>query len=171
MFEKYSRKSPSALNPITLSFAFSTPAHIIATFFGTGVLRPASGTFGTLAAWLVYLALSPYLGPAFWVMAIVVTFFAGAWACEITCHDIGVHDHSSTVIDEVFAIWIVLLTVPATISWQIAAFVAFRFFDIVKIPPTSWLDIEVENGFGVMVDDLSAAIQAVIVLWIAQFFF
>ena len=168
MFEKYSRQSPTALHPISLKFAFEKPAHIIATFFGTGVLRPASGTFGTLAAWLLYLALSPYLGPIFWVCAIVIAFFAGVWACEITCKDIGVHDHTSTVIDEVFAIWIVLLTVPATLPWQIAAFVAFRFFDIVKIPPTSWIDRNMENGWGIMLDDLAAAIQAIIVLWLAH---
>ena len=170
MFAKYSSQSPTALHPISLSFAFSKPAHIIATFFGTGVLRPASGTFGTLAAWLLYLLLSPYLPQTFWIIAIIVAFFAGVWACEVTCADIGVHDHTSTVIDEVFAIWIVLLTVPATLSWQIAAFIAFRFFDIVKIPPASWLDQEVLNGWGIMADDLAAAVQAAIVLWLAGLF-
>lgn len=171
MLEKYSKKSPSALNPMSWSFAFSKPSHIIATFLGSGVLRPASGTFGTLAGLLFYLALSPFLGTIFWIAAIVVAFFVGAWACEVTGRDIKVHDHSSIVIDEVFAIWGVLLTVPDNIYWQIAAFIAFRFFDIIKLPPAAWVDQNVHSGYGVMLDDAVAAIQAILVLGIIQLIF
>ena len=169
MFEKYSKTSPSALNPMSWSFAFATPAHIIATFFGSGVLRPASGTFGTLAGLIFYMLLAPFVPFVVWIVLICVAFFVGAWASEVTGRDIGVHDHSSIVIDEVFAIWAVLLTVPATLLWQLAAFLAFRFFDIVKLPPTAWFDREMRNGYGVMLDDACAGIQAILLLTIVQY--
>ncbi len=166
MFKKYASTSPSKLHPMRLSFAFSSGWHIIATFFGSGVLRPASGTWGTLAAWLLFLALKDLLSMPAWLAVIAVTFATGAIASEITGRDIGVHDHSSIVIDEVFAIWLVQLSVPYTLAWQAAAFAAFRFFDIVKIQPARYFDTSPrwQNGLGVMLDDLAAAIQAIILL-------
>ena len=161
MLDKYSSSSPSKLHPMSLAFAFSSGWHMLATFFGAGVLRPASGTWGTLAGWLLFYALKDVVSLAAWCCIILVTFFAGAKACEITGQDIQVHDHSSIVIDEVFAIWIVQLTVPHALAWQMAAFATFRFFDIVKFQPARYFDTapQWQNGMGVMLDDLAAAGQ------------
>lgn len=158
---------------MSFSFAFSSWWHIIATFFGSGVLRPASGTWGTFAAWLVFYVLKDVVSVTAWIAIIIVTFFVGAKACEITGRDIHVHDHSSIVIDEVFAIWMVQLTVPYTLGWQIAALLSFRFFDIVKIQPSKYFDTAPvwQNGMGVMLDDLAAAVQSVILLGILQYVF
>ena len=166
MFEKYASGSPSKRHPMSLSFAFSSIDHIAATFFGSGVIRPASGTWGTLAGLLFYIVLEPFVPLWAWVVIIVATLFYGAWACEVTGRDIGVHDHSSIVIDEVFAIWMVLVTLPPDTFWQIGAFLAFRFFDIVKLPPAKWFDISPrwQNGMGVMLDDFVAGVQAIILL-------
>lgn len=170
MFEKYSAKSLSRKKPLSLRFAFSSVPHIIATFFGSGVLRPASGTWGTLAGLVFYLIFENFIPLSGWIALIVVSFFLGAWASHITGEEIGVHDHSSLVIDEVFAIWLVLIAVPPSFCWQCAAFVAFRFFDIVKIQPAKYFDTSSRwhNGWGVMLDDLVAAIQAIIVLVVVQ---
>ena len=170
MFEKYSSDSPSKKHPMSLSFAFSSGWHIIATFFGSGVIRPASGTWGTLAAWIFFYALKDIISVTAWIVIIIATFFVGARACDITGRDIQVHDHSSIIIDEVFAIWLVQLTVPYTLGWQIAAFVSFRFFDIVKIQPARYFDTasKWQNGMGVMLDDLAAAVQSVILLGIMR---
>ena len=170
MFEKYSSDSPTKKHPMTLPFAFSSGWHMIATFFGAGVLRPAPGTWGTFAAWLLFYALGNLLSFTAWCVIILVTFFVGAKAAQISGDDIQVHDHSSIVIDEVFAIWIVQLSVPFSFDWQIAAFLSFRFFDIVKIYPAKYFDTSPRwhNGMGVMLDDLVAAIQSVLLLGVAQ---
>ncbi|MBQ7617644.1 MAG: hypothetical protein IJS50_02095, partial [Desulfovibrio sp.] len=60
MFEKYSSLSPSKLHPLSLQFALSSFWHLWATFFGAGLLRPCSGTWGTLAACLVFGALHDF---------------------------------------------------------------------------------------------------------------
>ena len=57
------------------------------------------------------------------------------------------------------------------IEWQIAAFVAFRVFDIVKLPPASWCDRNLKNGWGIMIDDALAALYAIGVLAAAQSYF
>ncbi len=170
MFEKYSRTGASRNVRMSLRFAFSSPAHVIATFGGSGLLHPAPGTWGTAAGLVVYIALERRIPLAGWIAILLASFFLGAWASHVTGKDMGVHDHGSIVIDEVAAIWLTLLTVPATLPWQIAAFVAFRFFDIVKLPPTGYFDASErwKNGWGVMLDDVVAAVQAIGLLYAAR---
>ena len=50
MFEKYSRTGASRNVRMSLRFAFSSPAHVIATFGGSGLLHPAPGTWGPFRA-------------------------------------------------------------------------------------------------------------------------
>ena len=168
MFEKYSADNPVNKKRMTVAFAFGRVSHVIASFFGSGLLRPGPGTWGTLAGWVVWVLLTPWITPLMGWNLVALTFVIGAWASQQTSDDLGVPDHGSVVIDEVFAIWAVLLTVPATLEWQIASFVAFRVFDIVKLPPASWCDRHLKNGWGIMIDDALAALYAVVVLALAQ---
>ena len=169
MFEKYQSDNPVNKVRMSLPFAFGSVAHIWATFFGTGLIRPAPGTWGTLAGGIVFVLVQPYVPAVDWLVIIAATFFLGAWACGKTSDDLGVPDHGSIVIDEVFAIWLVLVLTPATLVWQIAAFVAFRFFDIVKCPPADYFDKKMKNGFGIMFDDAIAAGYAWLVLLALQY--
>ena len=168
MFEKYSSKNPVNKVRMTCDFAFSHPAHTIASFFASGVIRPASGTWGTLAGWIMFVLLDPWIPYTAWFFIVAATFFIGAWACQKTSEDLGVQDHGSIVIDEVFAIWLLLALMPPTLLWQIAAFVAFRFFDIVKLPPADYFDKKMKNGFGIMLDDAIAAVYAWLILFAVQ---
>lgn len=168
MFEKYSADNPVNKKKMSVAFALSRPSHVIASFFASGCIRPAPGTWGTLAGWLVFVALQNWVSAAVWYGIIVASFVLGAWASQQTSDDLGVPDHGSIVIDEVFAVWAVLVTVPATLPWQIAAFVAFRFFDIVKLPPASWCDKHLKNGWGIMIDDAIAAAYAIAVLQLGR---
>ena len=82
----------------------------------------------------------------------------------------GVHDHGSIVWDEFVGVFIVLAVIPS-LSWQwiLAAFALFRFFDILKPFPIRYFDEKLESGFGIMVDDVLAAIYAVIVVFAIQY--
>lgn len=170
MFEKYSSQGGQQRVRMSPRFAVASPAHLIASFFGSGVLRPAPGTWGTAAGLAAYLALEQWIPLGGWAVIVLASFVLGAWASHVTGKDLGVHDHGSIVIDEVVAIWMVLLTVPAALPWQLAAFFAFRFFDIVKLPPARYFDTSDrwKNGWGVMLDDSVAAVQAMALLAVAQ---
>jgi len=141
----------------------SHPAHQLSFGFGSGLLRPAPGTWGTLFGWLVYAVLDPWLSRTTWVAVIAVTFLLGAAAAERTGKALGRPDHGSIVIDEIVAFWIVLWMLPGGALTQAAAFVGFRFFDIVKPPPISAVDRRFKNGVGVMLDDLIAAFYTLLV--------
>ncbi len=145
-------------------FVASHPAHMIAFGFGSGLVPVAPGTAGTLVAW----AIGWYLGASFAPPVIVAVagagFIAGVWACEVTGRRLGVPDHGAMVWDEIVAFLLVLAIVPTSFAWQAAAFVLFRFFDILKPPPIRWFERRYHGGFGVMFDDLLAAGYTVLVL-------
>ncbi len=156
-----------ALEPVRLrpDFAFMRPrlSRWIAFGAGSGLTRFGPGTVGTLAAWIVFALLDPWLGDRGWLVVAVVAFGAGIWASDRTARDLGVADHGSIVIDEIVAFWLVLLMLPGDFGTQFWAFVLFRIFDIVKPPPIRQLDRNVHGGFGVMLDDLVAAFFTLLV--------
>ncbi|KDN94909.1 hypothetical protein EI16_00935 [Hydrogenovibrio marinus] len=96
----------------------------------------------------------------------VTGLFLGSFICGKSADWSGVHDHGGIVWDEFVAIWLVLLFLPEQ-SWQywVFAFVAFRFFDIVKPWPISWADRKVASGLGIMLDDIIAACYSIIIIW------
>ena len=144
-------------------FVFSHPAHLVAFGFGAGLAPVAPGTAGTLLGWGLGWALGG-LHPGIVLLAAIVFFGVGVWACDVTGRHLGVADHGSMVWDEVAAFLLILAIVPRELAWQAAAFVAFRFFDIAKPPPIRHLERRYGGGFGVMFDDLVAAAYALLVL-------
>ena len=91
------------------------------------------------------------------------------YLCQKTADDMGVHDHGSIVWDEFVGVFIVLAAIPTlSLPWIVIAFVLFRFFDILKPYPIRYFDQKLESGFGIMVDDVLAAVYAVIVIAILR---
>jgi phosphatidylglycerophosphatase A len=149
-------------------FLIAHPAHFLALGFGSGLAPKAPGTFGTLAGWLLYPLIRPLFGEWQFLAFLVFGVALGSFAIEITGRKLGEIDHGSIVWDEIVAIWLVLFFTPAGWLWQVAAFVLFRFFDILKPPPVRQCDARIKNGFGVMADDLLAAGYALLVLAILK---
>ncbi|KXI29380.1 phosphatidylglycerophosphatase A family protein [Paraglaciecola hydrolytica] len=140
--------------------SLKNPLHFLALGFGSGLAPKAPGTFGTLAALpLVYLC-SVYLPFSFYLLLTVLFSIVGIWICGKTADDMQVHDDSSIVWDEVVGMLITMIAVP--LNWQtlLVGFVLFRFFDIVKPWPISYLDKHVHGGFGIMADDILAGMFA-----------
>jgi len=145
-------------------FLLAHPAHFIALGAGSGLAPFMPGTFGSLFGWLSFVVLDRMLTPGAWGVLIVLAFALGVWACQRTGHDLGVHDAGAMVWDEIVAMWLVLLFVPGTWGWQLAAFLVFRVFDMTKPPPIRQFENHFRNGFGVMADDLLAAFYTLLVL-------
>lgn len=152
----------------TVRFMFSHPVHIVSLGFGSGLAPFMPGTFGTLFGWLTFVALNRYLTVPEWWALIVAGFVAGIWMTGFTAKKMGIADPGPAAWDEIVAIWLVMLLVtPATFVEQLWAFVVFRFFDMVKPPPIRYFDRNLKGGFGIMFDDLIAALMTlfVIALW------
>lgn len=151
-----------------IAFLFSHPAHFIACGCGSGLSPWAPGTIGTLFAWATFPLLAWAMNDAALAVFLAVAYLVGIGAAQRTGADLGVVDHGSIVWDEIVPFWLVLFLCPAGWLWQTAAFFLFRFFDIVKPQPARYFDEHVKNGFGVMTDDVFAALYTVGVLLAAQ---
>lgn len=165
-------KSP---NKTSFSFMKTHPVHWVAQGFGSGLSPVMPGTCGTLFGWVVFALLSHYFPaiftPLVWGIIIVVGFFIGIWVCQKTGDDLNAPDHGSMVWDEIIAIWLVLAVVmPVHWKVQLIAFVLFRFFDMVKPAPIAYFDKHIKGGFGVMWDDIIAAVYAILVLVLINYF-
>ncbi len=139
----------------------------MATFFGAGRLRPAPGSWGSLATVLLWWLLASHLPPAARIpvilLLIVVVVAVGIPAATLEERGCGKKDPNHIVIDEVAGQLVTLIACP--IMWQalLAGFILFRGFDVVKPPPVRSLE-RLPDGTGVVVDDLGAGVYALIVL-------
>ena len=165
--ERRIQERGSAMTP-SLGWMLRHPARIIAFGAGSGLLRPAPGTWGTLLAWITFAPVTAALSGPLVLVVPLLAFVIGVWACGKAARDMGVADPGGIVWDEVAAFWLVLALVPATFAAQVAAFVLFRLFDIVKPPPIRYFDAKIKNGFGVMFDDTLAAGYTLLVMALWQ---
>jgi phosphatidylglycerophosphatase A len=145
----------------------ASPAALIASFFGVGLLRPAPGTWGSAAALVPGWALIQMGGSAALLTAIIGASLVGWWACAVIGRQGGVSDPPGVVIDEVAGQWIALLPASLNPLHFLLAFAAFRLFDITKPFPARWIDRKMKTGLGAMLDDIVAGIYAAIVVAIA----
>jgi phosphatidylglycerophosphatase A len=152
----------------TAQFLFARPAHFIALGFGSGLSPLAPGTFGTLVAIPLAMGLRAFHNDAVFIGAIAVAFVVGAWSAQATGRDLGVPDHGSIVVDEIAAFLLVLYFVGPDPLREALAFILFRAFDIWKPPPIRQVDAALKNGIGVMLDDVLAALYALIVFALGQ---
>lgn len=138
-------------------------SHTLATFFYIGYLQPASGTWSSLAA-LILWVLIPLKSFTFHALLILVTFSIGV-VVSTKVEQVATNDDPSfIVIDEVTGMWTALLFISG-IYWKenlfflALIFLLFRFFDILKLPPIKKAE-SIKGGFGIMLDDIIAGIYA-----------
>ncbi|AEJ00052.1 phosphatidylglycerophosphatase A [Nitrosomonas sp. Is79A3] len=136
---------------------YSHPAYFIAFSGGVGLSPIAPGTMGTLVAFPLFWLLNYYLSPIYLLLLIDIMFIVGIWACGLSGRALGDPDHGGMVWDETVAFLLVLYFTPVGWAWQLAAFILFRLFDIVKPQPIRYYDRNLDGGFGVMFDDMVAA--------------
>ncbi|QQA44791.1 phosphatidylglycerophosphatase A [Pelagovum pacificum] len=143
---------------------------LVATFFYSGLLSPAPGTWGSLAALPVALVLFWIGGPWLVLIAIPALFALGLHAAREVTRDMADHDPGFIVVDEAVGQWIALLPVlfgawhtgaNVLALWPgwIAAFVLFRLFDITKPGPVGAADRR-GDAMGLMLDDVWAGVFA-----------
>lgn len=162
------QKDNSAPQDLNLrKVAFGSPSGLLAFGFGSGLSPFAPGTMGTVAAIPFVFALKGLGETGYWI-ALVLLFMLGVALCGRVSKRLGVHDHGGIVWDEMVGYWLTVAFIPLQWEWLLAAFLLFRFFDIVKPWPIRQLDKKVGGGFGIMIDDVLAAVFAMIVLGVFQ---
>jgi len=145
------------------TFLIKHPAHFLALGFGSGLAPKAPGTFGTIVGLPLFYLIAHY-SLNIQLSIIALLFIIGIYFCDVTGKALGVSDHGSIVWDEIAAMMLVLTITPMHWLWWLIAFGLFRLFDIWKPFPIRQCDAKLKGGFGVMFDDLLAAVYAMIAL-------
>ncbi len=140
-------------------------AWTVATFFGAGLGKPGPGTWGSVAAVLLWGAIAYLFHPTpnglllVVFIGIVLSIALGVPAATIAARESGRHDPGFVVVDEVAGQWIALLGSPADLRHGLIALILFRLFDITKPFPARQLE-RLPEGWGIVFDDVAAGLYA-----------
>ena len=128
------------------------------SLFGVGYLKPGPGTWGSIAATLLWWhSLSSFgMGPQ--LLIFFVFTIVSIWICSKFLDDSGLGDESWIVVDEFAAMLFILLFIPRNVVLVLVALLMFRLFDIWKPWLIGLVDRKIHGGVGVMLDDLIAAL-------------
>ncbi len=132
------------------------------TFFYSGLLPKAPGTWGTIAGALFAVAILHYLGEETLFLATILLTLVAIREIDEYEKESKTHDSSEIVIDEVAGVWLALSISGATTIQIVLSIIYFRVFDILKPSIIGKVDQKVKGGLGVMGDDLLAGIFAAI---------
>ena len=140
-------------------------AWALGTFFGAGYLKPGPGTYGSVAAVLLWFGAIHVLHPAQVTQALATLSAAlavtliGIPVATIVARESGREDPGHIVIDEVAGQLFALVALPADWPHAALALLLFRFFDILKPTPIHHLE-RLPEGTGIMLDDVAAGLLA-----------
>jgi phosphatidylglycerophosphatase A len=146
-------------------------ARLTASWFGIGFLPWAPGTWGSLAALPIAWAIVSFGGKPSLMHAGVAVFVIGCIAADRATRDGVDRDPRWVVIDEVAGQWLTLLVSPLNLVGYGIGFLLFRLFDIWKPWPIRWVERRYGGGFGIMIDDVAAALYAVAVIVVGRIVF
>ena len=149
---------------------------IFVTFFGIGKIKKIPGTFASLFTMLLLFFLFHILNfsPNIILVIIILIFFISLFAVKIYIKDLSNKDPKEVVIDEVIGQSIPLYLYEVShniekdsinaLKFYLIIFILFRFFDITKPFPVNYFDKNFKNSFGVIMDDVIAALYVVLIL-------
>nr|BET44604.1 MAG: phosphatidylglycerophosphatase A [Candidatus Aschnera chinzeii] len=137
--------------------------YIFATVFGSGLFPICPGTITTIIAIILWLII--YFSCSIWVIWLGLLFlvFFGIVICECSVKYIKIYDHKSIVLDEFIGMWLIMTIISKVeVKLLITEFILFRYFDIIKPWPINICDNKLKGGFGIVFDDLIAAIFTIV---------
>ena len=137
--------------------------NLLGSGFYTGYIPFASGTFGSLAALIIYW-IPGFEKPVILIPAIILFTFYGIYVGSKFEVRFG-KDPAECTIDEIVGMWISLLFLPKGFVVSLVAFLIWRALDIIKPYPANKFE-ELKGGLGIMMDDVTAGLYSLILIHI-----
>ena len=143
---------------------------IFTTLFGIGYSPIAPGTISSIFSIVFFYFLIKFVSYSFLVIIFLIILFTSLKLIEKYSNLLKSHDSSTIVIDEFLGIFLIILfydylKFANDFIMFLIILILFRFFDILKIFPINWVDKNIKNSFGVVLDDLLAGVYSIIVLY------
>ena len=150
---------------------------LFVSIFYIGYIKFASGTWGSLVAILILYPFIKFAVLSFEasVIIFIILFFISNLFINYFSNFTNSNDSKHIVIDELLGIFIILIFYDFIFIFNdiitlILVFFIFRLFDIIKIFPANYIDTNLKNGYGVMMDDIVAGIYTIFTLMILNAF-
>ena len=150
---------------------------LFVSIFYIGYIKFASGTWGSLAAILllypfIKFTILPFEGL---IVVFIILFFISNLCINFFSNFTNSNDSKHIVIDELLGIFIILIFYDFVFIYNdfitlVLIFFIFRLFDIIKIFPANYIDKNLKNGYGVIMDDIVAGIYTIFTLMILNVF-
>ena len=151
---------------------------IFISLFYIGYFKFSPGSIGSLISILI-------LFPFFWleifsykllIFFFIFTFILSIYFINLYSKQNSSHDAKEIIIDEFAGIYLIFLFYDYVFLINnyitlILIFILFRFFDITKFFPANIIDKKIKNPFGVMLDDIIAAIYTILFMYILNVYF
>ena len=143
---------------------------IFPTLFGIGYSPIAPGTIGSIFSIVFLYFLIKFVSYSFLVIIFLIIFFTSLKLIEKYSNLLKSHDSSTIVIDEFLGIFLIILfydylKFANDFIMFLLILLLFRFFDVLKVFPINWVDKNIKNSFGVVLDDLLAGVYSIIILY------
>lgn len=152
------KKNNIAGNPINTVLTYT------ATIGFLGFIPFAPGTIGSLFAAASFFLIDLSVSAHFFI--IIITTLLGVYASSVAERVLQEKDSGKIIIDEFAGFYVAVFYIPKTLGFIIAAFLLFRFFDILKPLFISKIEKTLNSGLGIMADDILAGIYTNLVLQI-----
>ncbi|RLA08464.1 MAG: phosphatidylglycerophosphatase A [Gammaproteobacteria bacterium] len=145
------------------------PIFLLSTGFGSGLVRYAPGTFGSLAA-LILVVFFKQFSDFIYALITLIVIISGVFICNKALKYFKNDDPAAIVWDEFAGIFVSFLYIETTNTNLLLGFILFRFFDILKPYPIGLIDKKIKGGLGIMLDDIVAGLFTLILLQIYVIF-
>tara|TARA_A100001011_G_scaffold384360_1_gene456875 strand:- start:2955 stop:3428 length:474 start_codon:yes stop_codon:yes gene_type:complete len=146
--------------------------NIYISLFYSGYFKIWPGTFGSLISIFILFPIIEFrlISLEIFIVLFILFFFLSLFFIKKYSLYSNSHDSSVIVIDEFLGIYLILIFYDLIFIYNnlltlFLVFILFRFFDISKIFPANIIDKKMKNSFGVILDDLVAAIYTIIILY------
>ena len=144
-------------------------SQIFSTLFFIGYSKWAPGTIGSLASLIIIMFLQSLVSNTIFIVLFICIFILATIFVAIYSKTINNHDAREIVIDEFLGIYLILIFSYNFNSFNefvkiFLIFIFFRLFDIIKLFPANWIDKNMKNSYGIILDDIIAGIYTIILL-------
>ena len=150
---------------------------LFVSIFFVGYIKFASGTWGSLAALLILFPIVKFSPLSFsgLIIIFIILFFISNLSINYFSNFTNSKDSKHIVIDELLGIFSILIFYDLIFIYNdfitlVLIFFIFRLFDIIKIFPANYIDKNLKNGYGVIMDDIVAGIYTILTLMILNVF-
>ena len=151
-------------------------SQIFSTLFFIGYVKWAPGTFGSIFSLITIIFLHNIVNKNEFIILFICILLMAAICIKIYSKSVNKHDAKEIVIDEFLGIYLIIIfsydfeILNNEFIKILLILLFFRIFDILKPFPANWIDKNLKNSYGIILDDIVAGIYTIITLALINVF-